>query len=228
MSMDNREKAVVSKAQLGAYAAACAAVVAGTQAAEAGITVVNVNAPVADTVLGGGAVGIDLLFGATPHHLTLAHGLGTTNAATGYALVFPDGLGVPAAQVAGLVVGPYSYVSKVAYNTPISGLGFLNVPASGAATMAFNVGYGGDQFLAAGIGYLGVKFNTNQYGWVRVQMNGAPLNSFTVLDYAYADAGESINAGQTVAVPEPGSLAGLALGAMGLLKWRGNKRKVAA
>ena len=48
-------------------------------------------------------------------------------------------------------------------------------------------------------------------------MDGAPGNSFTVVDYAYGDAGDSVDTGQ---VPEPGSLALLALGGAGLIAWR--------
>ena len=47
---------------------------------------------------------------------------------------------------------------------------------------------------------------------------GSPLNGLTIIDYAYADVGESISVGQTV--PEPGSLALLALGAAGVSAWR--------
>jgi MYXO-CTERM domain-containing protein len=47
-------------------------------------------------------------------------------------------------------------------------------------------------------------------------------NDFWLVDYAYADPGESIRAGQTSSndAPELESLGGLALGAAGLLAWR--------
>ena len=58
-------------------------------------------------------------------------------------------------------------------------------------------------------------------------MRGAPDNAFKVIDYAWADPGESINAGQTTesdqaadSVPQSGSLGLLALGAIGLSAWR--------
>ncbi len=95
--------------------------------------------------------------------------------------------------------------------------------------MAFRPGYGNDQFLNPGIGFLGIKFNIGagtQYGWVRVNMVGAPDNAYTIVDYAYADAGDTIKAGQT-AVPEPGLLGMLALGAVGVSFWR-RKRSEAA
>ncbi len=93
--------------------------------------------------------------------------------------------------------------------------------------MAFNGGYGNDQFLGTGIGFIGIRFNGNQYGWIRVNMNGAPLNSFTIVDYAFTDTpGESLFAGQTIsAVPEPSSLAALAIGAAAVAGWRRLRRK---
>ena len=48
-------------------------------------------------------------------------------------------------------------------------------------------------------------------------MDGPRLNSFTLIDYAFTDPGETLVAGQ---VPEPGSLGLLALGAVGLFAWR--------
>jgi hypothetical protein len=75
---------------------------------------------------------------------------------------------------------------------------------------------------------MGLKFDVGngvQYGWARISMDGPILNSYTVVDYAYADPGETLVAGQ---VPEPGSLGLLAVGAVGLLLWRNKKAKRAA
>jgi hypothetical protein len=84
------------------------------------------------------------------------------------------------------------------------------------------------QWLDAGIGFAGFRFDNGsgpQYGWARIDMDGAPGNSFTLVDFAWADVGDSITAGQ---VPEPGSLALLALGGAGLLAWRTRRAKAAA
>ena len=93
-----------------------------------------------------------------------------------------------------------------------------------------------------GTGYLGFRFNNGaglQYGWARVWISGHPENAFKVLDYAYADPGEPIRAGQRSSdeqapdqdstdeqAPEEGSLGWLALGAAGLLAWRKSRSRI--
>src|SRR4029453_6904929 len=85
----------------------------------------------------------------------------------------------------------------------------------------------------SGIGFIGFKFNNgsgDQYGWVRIKMaTRNPIDhDFWLMDYAYADPGEPIRAGQTSSnemVLEEGSLGWLALGAAGVLarrerRWR--------
>jgi hypothetical protein len=80
------------------------------------------------------------------------------------------------------------------------------------------------------VGFIGFKFNNgsgDQYGWVRIQM-GQLRGDFWLVDYAYADPGEPIRAGQTSSnetVPEEGSLGWLALGAVGLYAWRRARRQ---
>lgn len=96
--------------------------------------------------------------------------------------------------------------------------------AGGSGLLATYWGARG-QFQTAGQGFAGFKFNTGageQYGWVRVRMNGFPTNSFAVVDYAYGDPGEVVKAGQkrSHSLPDLESLGGLALGAAGLLAWR--------
>jgi MYXO-CTERM domain-containing protein len=59
-------------------------------------------------------------------------------------------------------------------------------------------------------------------------MSKLPQNAFTVLDYAYADPGEPISAGQRSSderVPDPASLGWLAIGAVGLLAWRNSRSR---
>jgi hypothetical protein len=79
-----------------------------------------------------------------------------------------------------------------------------------------------------GTGFIGFRFNNGagvQYGWARIRMHIGVGHSggFALLDYAYADPGEPIRAGQTSRAeqaPEQGSLGWLALGAAGLLVCR--------
>ena len=84
------------------------------------------------------------------------------------------------------------------------------------------------EFDSGDIGFIGFKFNNgsgDQYGWVRIKMSShhPSDHDFQLLDYAYADPGEPIMAGQSSSnqmVPGEGSLGWLALGAAGLLAWR--------
>ncbi len=82
--------------------------------------------------------------------------------------------------------------------------------------------------------FVGFRFDNGsgkQYGWARVRMDGADSNfSFTVVDYAWADPGESIKPGQTSNVAgahatTEGSLGLLAIGAAGLATWRQGRRR---
>jgi hypothetical protein len=87
------------------------------------------------------------------------------------------------------------------------------------------------QFTLPGVGYAGFKFDVGngvQYGWVRLRTNQTrrPQAIMTVLDYAFADPGEPIAAGQrtenedVMRPPAEESLGALALGAAGVCAWR--------
>jgi hypothetical protein len=104
-----------------------------------------------------------------------------------------------------------------------------NFVSRGLIFLAFHSATG-DPWGHRGPGFVGFKFDVGkgvQYGWARLQMIGAPVNAFKVIDYAWADPGESVTTGQKSessdqagAVPESGSLGLLALGAVGLMAWR--------
>jgi len=126
------------------------------------------------------------------------------------------------------------FVSRLHRSEPVSRRPFS------AANLGFMAGNGSPcelsfgQWLGHAHGFIGFKFNNgngNQYGWVRISMLGNPSHAFRLVDYAYADPGEPILAGQkssnemvpqegNATVPEGASLGGLALGAAGLLAWR--------
>jgi hypothetical protein len=136
-------------------------------------------------------------------------------------------------SVAGHSVGSSDgYVSKLTFGQNISSHLFgLNCGADqGFLAVSNDIGYWTDP----GMGFIGfrVKKSTGfQYGWVRVRMTGGPQNGFALLDYAYADPGEAITAGQRSSnehvTPAEGSLGWFALGAVGLLAWRKSRSRMA-
>lgn len=126
--------------------------------------------------------------------------------------------------------GNFRYPSRLGTGVNVSAGPFAANVAAVFATLASNYG-GGDfgNFLAPGIGFIGFRFDGGsgiQYGWARVNMNGsANNNTFSLVDFAFADPGEQIATGQ---VPEPGTLGLLALGGVGLLVWRKRRAQAAA
>ena len=123
--------------------------------------------------------------------------------------------------------GFYRYPSNLAYGQTIGTSLDFDLPSGSInrLDMAWGEGYDGSNFLEAGVGYVGFTFdlgNGAQYGFIEVDMDGAPLNTGTLVGYGYADAGESVFAGQRPSrnLPEPGALGVLALGSIGVLAWR--------
>jgi hypothetical protein len=141
----------------------------------------------------------------------------------------------------------YVYVSKLHVGQNFSRGFFTSLGFDGSGGFLDRFGYsfpwGQSQWRDRGIGYVGFRFNNGagiQYGWARVWMRGHPENAFKVIDYAYADPGEPIRAGQRSSdeqasdqgstdeqAPDQGSLGGLALGAVGLLAWRKSRSRAA-
>jgi hypothetical protein len=123
---------------------------------------------------------------------------------------------------------PFSYASKLRFGSNVSDGPFL----SGYPTL---IGPDLGQFTPPGVGYAGFKFDVGngvQYGWVRLRTNqtGKPHAIMTVLDYAFADPGEPIKAGQRSDEPVTGmgSLGLLAAGGVGLQAWRKSRRGVSS
>ena len=105
----------------------------------------------------------------------------------------------------------------------------LFVQGGNRGDMAWGAGYAESNFTSAGTGFIGFRFNVGagtQYGFIHVEMNGAPNNTGTLVGYAYEkDPDTPIHVRP---IPEPGALGILALGGIGLLAWRRKRVQDAA
>jgi len=128
------------------------------------------------------------------------------------------------------------FASKLAFGDNVSAGAFISSLTSYWAVLSSN-GHRG-AWADPGVGFVGFRFQGSsggvQYGWARVRMAGFDRhNNFQLLDYAFADPGERIFAGQKSSgerpdqVPDQGSLGALALGAAGLLAWRKSRSRTA-
>jgi len=141
-------------------------------------------------------------------------------------------------------IGFSFFVSKLSFGRNISAGPFVRTDLSYWGAMAYN---GGSrvQWNDRGVGFIGFSFKGSggvpRYGWARVKMLGEDKDNFyKLVDYAYADPGEPIFAGQRSSdeqardqgspdegASDEGSLGGLALGAAGLLAWRKSRSRTA-
>ena len=129
------------------------------------------------------------------------------------------------------------FASKLAFGDNVSAGAFINSLTSNWAVLSSN-GHRG-AWADPGVGFVGFRFQGSsggvQYGWALVRMRGFDKhNNFQLLDYAFADPGEPIFAGQRSSDEQApdhagvqGSLGGLALGAAGLLAWRKSRSRTA-
>lgn len=212
---------LISEKRWKSYAVAGAAVAAGTAAASA--VIVSGITPATDMI---DAIpddenseefrfelltNTDLLFFAS------------TSTSSGFLVTGPTGL-----SFAGFAANGYFYPSNVVQGEVIGNMTF-GVTAGQRGYMAFEAGYPGSQFVDTG-GYVAFTFNTVEtgvyHGWAQLEViSGSPRNEFRLVKYAYANEADGLTVGQMAPVPEPGSMASLALGAVGLLSWRRTRRR---
>ncbi len=224
---------VIDQKRWAAYAAAGAASALVCQVAEAGIVHVTVNFDF-DATAGPGTSPVAQGFAVGPASSASIAFLHAVTGSYGQAQFGVAGAGGKFVGFSGVSTsgGVYPYARNLAAGQNVSTAGGFLV---GSGFMASYSGYLNSEFTAPGIGFLGFQFNGGtgvQYGWARVDMGGAPLNSFELVDYAWGDVGESIRAGQTVtpppaSAPVPGSLGLLAAGAAGLALTRRRRLKPA-
>ncbi len=129
-------------------------------------------------------------------------------------------------------VSSYHYVSKLSHGQRIS---MGNFTQNTSRHPGFLAGGYSAKWEKRGTGFIGFRFNNGagvQYGWARITKEGPAHDNFYLLDYAYADPGEPLRAGETSEdtlsdeqSPDQGSLGGLALGAAGLLAWRKSRTR---
>ena len=134
--------------------------------------------------------------------------LASGNRISSRAGLFSGGSRIAIGAGASRATGPYAHYFTHTETTPVQGLnGYLL-----SAPMLFGFDFKNGQ-------------GQTDYGWLRLKFtesaNSLP-NSVTLIDLAYNDDGSAILAGQTAALPEPGTfgLALLATGAAGVLALR--------
>ncbi len=145
-------------------------------------------------------------------------------------------------SIAGYDLNPFAVTAGMSILTPMDGGGALadvGGPAGEPVALAAGALIGADSpyrdgatvatnFRVTGTEFLGLRFVNDDtgainYGWVEFTTTGNTGFPATINRFAYEDTGASILAGQTAAVPEPGTtamLGTLGIGAAGLRAWR--------
>lgn len=223
--MSTRDTTVLTDKRWLAYAtagAAGAATMVGVAENAEALTIIDVNVTLEDQQQGDGYFDVfgPYTFGGAGASFNFQQAFNEIGTSVGILTA----VGAGNFSFVGFAAGPYFYASNLAYGAAISS-GPFGVAAGDRADLAWGAGYSNSQFLSPGVGYVGFRFDLGggtQYGWAEIDMNGAPDNRAFFSRYAYGDVGESVFAGvgNPQPMPEPGSLALLAIGGGGLLAWR--------
>ncbi len=159
---------------------------------------------------------LNLVTGTTSTTPTTGYDINPYSSSSSLSFFFPTGSGGLSQDGTNLAV-----LSAFSYIGPLTTF-VTSIPAD----PAFRAGETG--------GYLGLEFlnettGATDYGWLRLNTTGTTGFPATITGYAYENTGAAIFAG---AVPEPGTNAALALGALslgaaGVRRWRQSKQAVA-
>lgn len=224
----SRRKAAssISASRWVAYTTAGAAsILGGVAASEGEIVVTNVNEIFNAPSVGGSNAAIGTFaLGSSGADFQLIHARGATSGGSTFGVAR---VAVNSAMFKAQTFNNDAYASKLAFGANIAG-GHFGPATKSYGTLAFGNGYAHSQWKTAGQGYIGFEFtdaNGLELGWASITADGtAAENTFTLNSYAYTTDGEALTAGE---VPEPGSLALLAVGGAGLLAWRQRRAKAA-
>ncbi len=151
-------------------------------------------------------------------------------------------------SIPGYDLNPFAVTAGMSFLTPMDGGGVLAntaSPSGQAVALAAGALIGADSpyrvgaaiasnFRVTGTEFLGLRFVNDttgaiNYGWVEFTTTGDTGFPATINRFAYENTGASILAGQSAAVPEPGTVAALGafgVGAAGLRAWRRRKKAV--
>jgi len=181
--------------QLATYGTAAGAVLFGATGANASIQYTAVN----HTMSGPGLTFFDIDFNTdltTDLRFSMSNGGGT-----------------------GFVTGPNAqFASSTAINFSFGQTISISAPSLWAGNALLGSAAGSGSFDSGHPGYFGFRVDTTggsdwKYGWFEIDQVAVDFSSYRIVGYAIEDNGGLITAG---AVPEPSSLALLALGAVGV------------
>lgn len=148
---------------------------------------------------------------------------GTTRMATTGTVIGSNSVGDPAYGLKNFPTANAIGSGDFGFEAPFGLLFMVNSTANGVSA---------GEFSHSAPGYVGFRFTqllsgtpTEYYGWLSIGPIAADYSSYHVYDWAYDVGGITPGAGRPAPVPEPSSLALLAMGAGGLTCYRLRRRR---